>query len=66
MVLCVVISLITAPPRLNQVTDELTFNWKKFNFGGDLGGAWYKNIVFWWAVSFAGMVGFMIIFGVIL
>jgi solute:Na+ symporter, SSS family len=66
MVLCVAISLITAPPRPDQVTDELTFNWKKFNFGGDLGGAWYKNIVFWWAVSFAGMVGFMIIFGVIL
>jgi SSS family solute:Na+ symporter len=66
MVLCSLLSLITTPPRPEQVSDDLTFNWKKMKIGGDLGGPWYRNVVFWWALSVVLMFGFIVLFGVIL
>jgi len=66
MVLCVVISLLTAPPRPEQITDDLALNWKCLNLGGGLGARWYTSVVLWWAIAFAGMTAFVIIFGAIL
>lgn len=66
MVLCAVLSLLTAPPRADQVTDDLALNWKNLNLGGGLGARWYTSVTFWWALSFAGMTAFVIIFGAIL
>ncbi len=42
------------------------FNWQKLNIGGDLGGPWYRNVVFWWALSVVLMFGFIVVFGVLL
>jgi solute:Na+ symporter, SSS family len=50
VVICVADSLATPPPRPDQVTDQLTFNWRKLNIFVELGGAWYKNVVFWWGI----------------
>jgi len=66
MILGVVLSLLTAPPRPEQITDDLTLNWQRLNLGGGLGTKWYTGVTFWWALSFLGMVGFVVIFGVIL
>lgn len=66
MVLCAVLSLVTAPPRPEQVTDDLALNWRNLNLGGGLGARWYTSVTFWWALSFAGMTAFVIIFGAIL
>ncbi len=66
MVLCAALSLITAPPRADQVTDDLALNWRNLNLGGGLGARWYTSVTFWWALAFAGMTAFVIIFGAIL
>ncbi|HEY9154323.1 MAG TPA: sodium/solute symporter [Opitutaceae bacterium] len=66
MVLGVVLSLLTQPPRPEQITDDLTMNWKNLNLGGGLGARWYQSVPLWWAATFAGMTAFIIIFGAIL
>ena len=65
MICCTVVSLLTAPPRPEQVTDDLTFNWRKMNIGGDLGRGW-KNVTLWWSGSVVLMIAFIFIFGVLL
>ena len=66
MIACVVGSLISAPPKPEQVTDDLTFNWRKMRLTEDLGGAWYKNVAFWWGLSVVIMVAIVLYFGVII
>ena len=65
MVLCTVVSLMTAPPRPEQVTDDLTFNWKKMNLGEQLGSGW-RSVTLWWAGAVVLMFAFILIFGVLL
>ena len=50
VLVCVVVSLATAPPRPDQVTDQVTVNWSKLNIFGNLGRRWYTSVVTWWAV----------------
>lgn len=66
MLVCTIASLLTRPPRPEQITDDLTFNWRKINVTQDLGDVWYKSVTFWWALSVVLMFVFIIIFGVIL
>ncbi len=66
MILGVLLSLVTAPPRPEQITNDLALNWRCLNLGGGLGKRWYSGVTFWWALSFLGMVFFVVIFGVIL
>ncbi len=54
-VLCIVVSLGTAKPRAEQITDQLTFNWRKMNIFSELGTAWYNSVVLWWSL-FAGII----------
>jgi SSS family solute:Na+ symporter len=49
-VVCVGVSLATAPPNPDQVTDQLTLNWSKLNVFNDLGSRWYTSVVTWWLV----------------
>jgi len=53
LILCIVVSLLTAPPRPEQVTDQLTFNWRKLNIFSDLGDHWYTSVVLWWGLFVA-------------
>ena len=50
VVLCIVVSLLTAPPRPDQVKPELCFTWGNLNLLSGLGDRWYKSVVFWWAI----------------
>ncbi len=61
-VLCVVVSLLTPPPAPKQVTDDLTFNWRRLNIGGDLGQRWYSSVVFWWGLFFVIVVALLLVF----
>ena len=65
MICCTVVSLMTAPPRAEQVSDDLTFNWQKMNIGGQLGTGW-KSVTLWWSLSVVMMIAFIIIFGWVL
>jgi SSS family solute:Na+ symporter len=49
-VVCVGVSLVTAPPSPDQVSDQLTLNWSKLNVFNELGGRWYTSVVTWWLV----------------
>jgi SSS family solute:Na+ symporter len=49
-VTCVSVSLLTAPPAPEQVTDQLTLNWRKLNIFSDLGTRWTNSVTLWWAV----------------
>ena len=60
--LCIAVSLSTAPPRPDQITDQLTFNWKKMNIFSNLGDHWYSSVVIWWALFVLLVVGLLIIF----
>lgn len=64
MVVCIVGSLMTTPPLPEQVSDSLTFNWKKMNVGGELGKHWFSNVAFWWILSMVIMFLFIYIFGI--
>jgi len=50
VIICVAVSLMTPAPRQEQVTDQLTINWKKLNIFNELGAKWYSNVVLWWAI----------------
>ena len=64
MAVCPVVSLMTAPPRPEQVTDGLTFNLKKMHIKGEMGGAWYRNVAFHWVVTVILMFALIYLFGV--
>lgn len=58
-------AFITPRPRPEQVTDNLTFNWKKMDFGGGLGTRWYNKVVLWWGLCFFLMILLVLIFSVL-
>jgi SSS family solute:Na+ symporter len=58
-VTCVAVSLLTRPPAPEQVTDELTINWRKLNIFDELGRGW-SSVTLWWAV-FAALVVSLIV-----
>jgi SSS family solute:Na+ symporter len=59
---CVVVSLLTEKPRPDQITDQLTINWKKINIFEDLGGKWYRNVVLWWGLFVLIVVALVVYF----
>lgn len=61
-ILCVVVSLLTAPPQPSQVTDQLAFNWRKLNILGEMGTRWYNHVLFWWGLFAAGTIALALIF----
>lgn len=61
-VVCVVVSLMTPRPEPEQVTDQLTINWRKLNIFNELGGRWYTSVVLWWALFAAIVTGLMVAF----
>jgi len=59
---CVAVSLVTPPPRPEQVTDEVTVNWRKLNIFGDLGNHWYTSVVFWWLLFVLAITALLFVF----
>jgi len=61
VVVCVAVSLATAAPKPEQVTDTLTINWRHLNIFSGLGDRWYNSVIFWWG-GFAIIVFTLIIY----
>jgi len=59
---CTLVSLLTARPRADQVTDELTVNWRKLNVFDNLGNHWYNSVVTWWLVFVLLVVSLVVVF----
>jgi solute:Na+ symporter, SSS family len=62
MIVCIVASLLTAPPRPEQVTDQLTINWKKLNLFDQLGQHWYTSVVTWWGLFVVTVGALLVLF----
>ncbi|OQA00474.1 MAG: Sodium/glucose cotransporter [Planctomycetes bacterium ADurb.Bin412] len=62
VIVCAVVSLSTAPPRPEQITDQLTFNWKKMNIFTELGRKWYSHVLLWWGLFAAVIIILMVVF----
>jgi SSS family solute:Na+ symporter len=62
VIICVAVSLMTPAPGPEQVTDQLTVNWKKLNVFSELGTKWYNSVVFWWLIFAIVICGLIILF----
>ncbi len=62
MATCTMVSLLSAPPRPEQITDQLTFNWHKLNIFEDLGTHWYTSVVTWWALFVLAIIALLLVF----
>jgi SSS family solute:Na+ symporter len=62
VIVCSIVSLMTAPPKPEQVSDELSLNWKKMNIFGELGDKWYKSVILWWGFFAACIIALVITF----
>ncbi len=62
VLLCIGVSLLTPPPRPEQVSDQLTINWRELNIFRDLGAHWYTNVVTWWALFVAIILILVVVF----
>ncbi len=62
MVVCIGVSLLTSPPKAEQVTDQLIFNWRKMNILGDLGDRWYTSVLTWWGLFVAMILALLVLF----
>jgi SSS family solute:Na+ symporter len=54
-VVCVAVSLMTPPPRADQIDKTLMIDWKSLGVRSELGTHWYNSVVTWWLV-FAGLI----------
>ncbi len=61
-VVCITVSLFTPSPRPEQVTDQLTFNWKRLNIFADLGDHWYTSVITWWGLFVLLIVALVVAF----
>jgi SSS family solute:Na+ symporter len=62
VIVCSIVSLMTLPPKPEQVSDELSLNWKKMNIFGELGDKWYKSVILWWGFFAACIIALVITF----
>ena len=62
IVVCVLVSLFTEKPKPEQITDQLTINWKKLNIFDDLGDKWYTSVILWWGIFVLIVAGLVITF----
>ena len=62
VIVCVAVSLVTPPPRPDQISDLTTINWRNLNIFSDLGRHWYTSVIFWWSGFVAIIVLLFILF----
>lgn len=62
LLLCTTVSMLTSPPRPEQVTDKLTMNWNQMNILEDLGTNWFNHVVVWWGLFVILVAGLLILF----
>ena len=58
----VLVSLLTAPPPAEKVTEQTTIHWRRLHIFEGLGRPWYRNVAFWWALFAAGVLACYAVF----
>ena len=58
---CIVVSYGTAPPPPEKITDQLTMNFRRINIAADLGGPFYRNVLFYWLIFIGCIIGLVIL-----
>jgi len=61
-VVCIVVSLVTAPPPPERIADQVTINWAKLNIFENLGKHWYTSVVTWWGLFVLAIAGLLLVF----
>lgn len=61
-VVCVVVSLVTAPPAPQQVSENLVFHWRSLNLWDGLGSHWYNSVLLWWGGFFVLILALFTVF----
>ena len=61
-IICLTVSLATAPPRPEQITDQLALNLRKLNIFDDLGTRWYNHVLLWWGIFAVGVLALVVVF----
>ena len=65
LVVAAISTAITPPPPAENVGDGLAFNFRKMQIlKGGMGDKWYNKVSVWWAICFAMLIAFMLIFSV--
>jgi solute:Na+ symporter, SSS family len=60
---CVVVSLLTAPPRAEQIDQSLMINWSSLSVGSaEMGSHWYNHVMTWWLVFVGAIVALALFF----
>ncbi|MCP4782937.1 MAG: sodium/solute symporter [Fuerstiella sp.] len=62
LAVCTGVSLLTSPPRAEQVTDQLTFSWRRMNIFDGLGDRWYTSVVTWWGLFIVTILALSVLF----
>ena len=62
IILQVIVSLASAPPPAEKTTKDLVADWSSLQIFQRLGTPWYRNLLYWWAIAAAGMVGCYVVF----
>jgi len=62
VVVCIGVSLITPRPRPEQITDQMTFNWRQLNILGEPGNHWYTSVMFWWSLFVVIILALFVLF----
>lgn len=61
-VVCVVVSLLTAPPKSEKVTEDLTLNFRQLNIKEKVTRKWYTSVLFWWGLYVFILLALFILF----
>jgi SSS family solute:Na+ symporter len=59
---CVAVSLVTGPPRPEQVDNTLMIDWKALRLGEGLGTHWYNSVLTWWLVFVFAILALAVVF----
>ncbi len=59
---CIGVSLITAPPAPEKISDELTFRLHNLNLTTGLGKKWYQSVPVWWIIFVIMILSGLIVF----
>jgi SSS family solute:Na+ symporter len=62
VLVCVGVSLVTPPPRPQQVTADLTFDWSRLSIFSGLGHHWYTSVITWWGLFVALAIALIVLF----
>jgi SSS family solute:Na+ symporter len=59
---CIVASLLTAPPKPEKITEDLTLDFRKLSLKDTVIRKWYSTVLFWWVLYVLILLVIFVIF----